>query len=308
MQISLFDDDHRLRMEYVNALSLFELERARQILGQLNSKMEGPPDIAQKRQALDTLIDNHINIDDPPIASLARLIRSGKLESELGALQPDYFAIRKGAYYKLSQILPECNGDFLYLDLHPAEVYIETEQYKRALDFSEYYLNKKNEHPLVRQLQGYTFWKQNNDKAASISITYALFNNPLQCKPQYLCPKSVQDKFDAILMRATDLRKTMIFLPFELWKAGLAYITPQSYFFADILETLLESNKEKIKNDALLNRMYFNWLLYLAEMERLREGRQNLSRRLIQLRKEMQEVNDELYGAYLSVLESFRNL
>lgn len=302
MQFSLFEGTNLYRMEYFHALETFNLVGAAGQLKKWRRTFDAPPDLENKIEALEYL---HSLMDcQPPekIQILSAMLVDGTGDGRLQPLQADLKYLARGINRVLLNLLDDESCDFIYPGLHVAEVFIACADWDRAETSVKTYLKKFGEQSFVRQLLAFTLFQKNRVRSAYLSYTLALFLDPAEMKEAYLAPAEYRNKLTWLVNRHQP-EQAWLYLPFALWQDGKTHIETDQPAFEDLLDQRVRSGSD-LKGSSIRR---FNWLLYLAEAERLRQqGRE--SERLFNLRAEMQKLNRDWFGQYHRVLKSFRNI
>ena len=179
------------------------------------------------------------------------------------------------------------------------------EDYKSTFRCCGEYLNRNGEHSLIRQFEAYAFYQKGESNSASISTTYALFNNVLQCSTEFLCPANYVKRYNYLEHTLGNHHSALLKLPFALWKEGKTFIVPKDDKFEKYLRKLINSERKVSIKGNEETTIYFYHLQYLAEMIRLRSTRKSISQELVEIRTEMKTVNSDLFSAYMDVLSSY---
>lgn len=304
MQLSLFDQEHRLNFQ--KNLKKFNLDDAIVDLQKWGRTFDAPADIDAKIESVQTLQRDYAASGD--IMHIARLVKNFDEQPFLSPLKSDFKFLFRGLNQFLYDRLDKSFNDFIVDDLHPAEVFISLEAYSEAVHSIELYIQEHGEDAYLRELQGYAWFRYGDERAAYTAFTYALFNDPLACKTKYLLPGDYVNKYVFLLNKLGREQSALLQLPFALWRDGKTYICAGNSRFESLLKGRAEDNKNAALRDPAGNIRQFNYLLYLAEMERLRSGKSQNPDRLKALREQMRAINSEMFNTYLAVLQSFRNL
>jgi len=307
MQFSLFDDENISRIGFQKALKAFDLTAALKHLRIWQRTLDAPGDIEDKIEAVHTLQQQVIADEDTAMVLLGRLLRKAENTAFLRPLKGEFRYLKEGLLRALAGRFTPEDIDFIIPGLHPPEVLLELEEYDRAAELAQRFLQTYGEQPALRQLLGFALIKQGREAEGLTSITYALFDNPLSCDLRFLPSGPVRNKFLYLKHKLTRTEITWLRLPFALWQDGITYINPQAAAFESMLKERIETDSEQALRESKTNMLQFNRLLYVAEMERLRNNGQGESDYLKELRQQMQQLNGDLFSNYLSVLRSYNN-
>lgn len=308
MQISLFDDNNTNRLDFQESLAGFDLTGANKILDKWQKKLDAPKNLKEKKKALADLNDFMEKERQSLKLSLAELWLSYKEASWLKPLRQEFKHLFRGINKILSSHLSAQDFDFLLPGLHPAQVFIETENYLKAEACLAKYLREIGEHSFIRQLQGFVFLKQGREKDGLVAYTFALFNNPLQLSFSYLLPRDFKNKFLFLQKKMGGQEKGWLHLPFSLWRDGKTYIDPGANHFEIFLREKIEQEQTSSLSDPSKKIICFLHLLYLSEMIRLRHNAPGETNEVRDLHIQIQKINPEFLNTYKAVLRSYRNL
>ena len=300
MQTNLFDDENYYRNAYHLALNEYDLLNAVSILKKWQKTFFPPADLNDKIKALEKL---SLSSDDE-IHELSELYVNLYSLDYLSVFKDERRYIKRGLTQEIYSFLIPENYDFIIPKLHPAEIYINMEDYKSTLRCCGEYLNHKGEHSLIRQFNAYAYYQKGETNSASISTTYALFNNVLQCSTEFLCPGNYVKKYNYLEQTLGNHHSALLKLPFALWKDGKTFIVPNDDKFEKYLRKRINREKKVSAKGAEETTIYFYHLQYLAEMIRLRNTRKSISQELMDIRTEMKEVKNDMFIAYMDVLSS----
>jgi hypothetical protein len=301
LQTNLFDDENYYRNAYRHSLNEFNIEKAIDVLKKWQMTFYPPADIHDKIQALQLFSDSL----EYKLDYLANLYSNIYTMDDFASLKNDRHNLKKGISKKIYSLLTPTEIDFINPELHPAEIYINMEDFKAVFSCTKQYFSHFGEHPLIRQFEAYAFYHKGETNSAAISTTYALFDNVTKCNTELLCPGSYAKKYDYLLQSSGNQQQSLLRLPFSLWKDGKTFIIPNDDKFEKYLRRTI--NKERkiavrtIEDDII----YFYHLQYLAEMMRLRNVRNGISQELIDIRTEMSKTNREMFNSYIEILSSF---
>lgn len=307
MQTSLFDEDNLCRIGWQKALREFDLNGGLENLYSWQKTLDVPPNIDQKIEAVRRLKKEVYEDADNLLATLSALRKHYAQSAFLSPLKKEFKYLREGLNRALAKNMEPQRYEFLIPDLHPAEILVEIGAYDRAAQAVDGYIRHFGEHAFLRQIQAYALFKAGQEDRAYTAITYALFSDPLSCEERFLLPGFVTAKYRYLKHKTNRSETTWLRLPFALWLDGKTYIDPNAVSFEKELKIKTEQNKEKASRDAQVGQLQFNHLLYLSEMERLRNPRGKETDVLKELRNEMKQLNRELYEACIALLKPFRN-
>ncbi len=307
MQTSLFDDQNVLKITYQNCLKEFKMREALDTLEKWHVTSAGCPKIEGKIHALSGLLKLSEQYRRHSLIFLANIKVNLNEQNFLMPLFEDKPLLERGISKGIYSRLQNDAYDFIVPGLHPAEIFIEFNAYENALNSAKRYLAKMGEHPFIRQLEGYAYFKMGDEKSARICFTYALFNDPLMCTGNYMYPGDYKNKIDYLTQTMKREELAWIRLPFDLWLEGKTYIVSDAYHYEAYLKEKLRAERSSALLEPMSNVRYFCRLLYLAEAVRLRAGRKNETDELTDIRKEMQRINPDLFTRYMGVLNSFGN-
>ncbi len=300
MQTNLFDDENYYRNAYRQALNDFDLDKAVTILKKWQKTFFPPVDINDKIKTLEKLslyAEEEIHILGELYVNLYSL-------DYLSLFKDERRNIKRGLTQKIYSLINSENIDFIIPQLHPAEIYINMEDFKSVFFCCGQFLNQFGEHPLIRQFEAYAYYQKGESNSAAISTTYALFDDVLHCSIEFLCPGNYLKKYNYLIHTFGSHRSALLRLPFALWKDGKTFIVPNDDKFEKYLRKKINSERKISEKGIEDNTIYFYHLQYLAEMIRLRNVRKSISQELIELRTEMKEVNNDMFTAYMDVLSS----
>ncbi len=299
-QTNLFDEENYYRNAYRIALNEFDIEKAIATLKKWQRTFFPPSDLDDKIAALNKL--SEIPVDN--IEILADMYINLYSTDYLKLFKDERNSIKKGLTQKIYNLLSIEDYNFIITGLHPAEIYLNMEDFKAVFSSCNQYLNHIGENPLIRQFEAYAFYQQGETNSSAILSTYALFDNVLKCRVDYLCPVNFVKKYDYLLHATGSQHSALLRLPFALWKDGKTHIVPNDDKFEKYLRKCINRERKIPTRSIDEDTLYFYHLQYLAEMIRLRNTRKVVSQELIDIRSEMSEVNHEMFGAYMDTLSS----
>ncbi len=308
MQLSLFDTKNVARNSFRKNLSLFKLDRALKDLDIWKSTFDAPERLSEKAEVVNEIKNKLQTSDAEAVLYLAHLRQDYDRLSFLEPLQEEFRFLLEGLNKAIYDRLDKEAFDFIVKDLHPAEIFISQNDFKAAVQSVNRYIRFFGEQPFLRELQGFAYSKSGKERESFTAYTFALFNDPLQCKPEYLLPRSYRNKYRFLLKQTGSSENALLKLPFALWEDGKTYIDPEASAYEDFLQRRIEKNRNEALNNHRANIFQFNFYLYLAETERLRSQRNQLSERLQNLQEQMRKLNQDLFSRYRNVLHSFGNL
>ncbi len=307
MQFSLFDVENISRNSFQKALKQFDLSAALTHLRAWQHTLDAPRDIEDKIRAVHTLQQQVFANGEAVTAVLGKVLKELESSDDLRPLNGEFRFLKEGLLRALAGRFTPEHFEYILPDLHPAEVLLELGEYERSAEQAERYLQTHGEHPALRQMHGFALFQLGREAAGLTSVTFALFDNPLSCDARFLLPGSVENKFIYLQHKFVRSEIAWLRLPFALWQDGVTYINPQATAFESMLKERIEAQREQALREPKTNMLQFNWLLYVAEMERLRNNGQGESDYLKELRQQMQQLNGDLFSNYLSVLRSYNN-
>ncbi len=307
MQLSLFSVENQSKELYRKHLRQFELQRALHELMVWERTVDRPQNLPQKAQAIQFILDEVQKNGKGAVVFLAHLRQNLQSLPELEPLAEDFTFLAEGINKTLNARLTENDFDFILENLHPAEIFLMEQEFEKALNVSEQYLQTFGEHPFLRQLQGAAYWGLSQEKESRMAYTMALFNNPLECKVEFFWPRAFKNKMQYLLSKMADLERALLHLPLALWEEGRTLIDPQNLSFEQFIEQNLQKHGEKLQTvkEIFLD---FLHLLYLAEVERLRNFGREKSERLKTLQQSMRQRQADLYQRYENALRRFHML
>ncbi|NOX89727.1 MAG: hypothetical protein GXO77_11920 [Calditrichaeota bacterium] len=308
MQLSLFDTKNMARNSFRKNLSLFKLDRALNDLDIWKNTFDAPESLTGKAGAVNEIKNKLQTSDAEAVLYLAHLRQNYDRLSFLEPLREEFRFLSEGLDKAIYDRLDKEAFDFIIEELHPAEIFISQNDFKAAVQSVNRYIRSFGEQPFLRELQGFAYSKSGKERESFTAYTFALFNDPLQCKPEYLLPRSYRNKYRFLLKQTGSSENALLKLPFALWEDGKTYIDPEASAYENLLEKRIEKNRSLARNDPRANILQFNYYLYLAETERLRSQRSQVSERLQNLQEQMWKLNPELFSRYRNVLHSFGNL
>ncbi len=308
MQFSLFDDENISRIGFQKALKQFDLLAALNHLRVWQHTLDAPKNIEEKIQAVHTLQQQVFANEGHLPAALGTLLSEMETTGYLEPLEPEFRFLREGLLHALAEQFDAESFEYIVPGLHPSEVLLELKQYDRAVELAQRFLQTYGEQPALRQMQGYALFKLGQEAAGLTAFTFALFDDPLSCTARFLPPGPAVNKFVFLQHKFGRSETAWLRLPFALWQDGVTYISPKASAFESMLTERINAHRERALREPKINRLQFNWLLYVAEMERLRNNGAGESARLQELRQQMRQLSGDLFSAYVSVLRTYNNL
>jgi len=300
MQTNLFDQSNLNKIAFRKNLAVFDLQAAQESLEKWGKTLDAPQDLPEKTEAIRRLSAS-VNKKN----ELAELWLTYRTTDFLQPLKGSFKFLFKGLSKALKKHLSPEACAFLLPALHPAQIFIACDDFVTAIQCCERFLKKNGENAFVRELQGAALFKAGKEKAGLVAYTFAMFNNPTALSAEYLFPKKYNRKLRFFVQKFNDPAKAWLYLPFALWQEGLTYIEPEAYPFERFLLQTIAQQNSAIAGRAQEHTLHFLHVLYLAEMTRLRGGKQNSVMQLNELRNELQQTNPFLFNSYLRVLKTF---
>jgi len=307
MQTSLFDQHNIYKSAFHQNLQEFDLSAAQISLRKWSNMMDAPGNLVAKMETIQHIHTKMNNAGSSKLILLAQIYSTCDSNPDYAVLKSELKSFRQGLLLGISKNLPPALFDFIIPDLHPAEIYIGTGHYNKAVTCIDTYIGKFGENALLRQLQGFAFHRMGVENSAKIAFCYALFDNPLACKTEYLYPADYENRLHYLAEKTGNLKTAWLRLPFALWREGKTIVTPEATGFEDHLKGQIKSAGTNIRLNPDVNLIHFNHLLYLAEMIRLRHERGARLPEMENIREQMRAVNPDLFQLYYTTLNSFRN-
>lgn len=311
MQTSIFDKQNVCKAAYQKSLKEFNLQEALVNIGKWERALDAPADLPARKEALQIVQRQLSEAGETSLQYLATLKFNFEASADsfsfLIPLKNDHLYFLNGLHKAIYQRLAADPIEYIIPDIHPAGIFVEVGEYSKAIKSVDQYIVRFGEDAYLRQLQGFAFFKQGQEKSAMIAFCYAIFNDPLRCSMKYLYPRDYERKFLALLEKKGQNQSAWLSLAFALWQEGLTFITPEATEFEAELKRKVADYKATSKSEPAIKLVHFNRLLYLAEMARLRSGRKNETEEIKRLREQMRDVNMEMFNSYLSVLRAFEH-
>ncbi len=308
MQLNLFDDGNIAKNSFRERLKSFSLQEALADLEVIRKTPDAPADIETHIDLLDRLMKELPDNTAEALIFLGNFYIDFEHQPLVEILADDARFLKEGLARAMGERMNETQFDFIVPGLHPAEIFFAVKDFAAAERAAASFLKQKEENAFVRQLQACALYSMGEETSALTAYTFAFFNDPRVCRAQYIWPAAYHHKYDYLLRKYEQEESALIRLPFVLWQSGLTYIDTEALPFERLLQQSLREHEKEAQRTAEENILQFNRLLYLAESERLRLGRQNTSDKLAELQQTMQELNDEMFAVYINILKSFRNL
>ena len=306
MQLSLFSLENQSREYFRKYLSEFNLNKALKELKLWQRSVDAPPDLAQKEAALLYILNNLEKQSNNRLLFLVNLYLNHENIIETVSLREDFRFLKQGLIKELARLLLDHETfDFVFEDLHPAEIFLLAGKYQRAVEVVEQYVTAYGEQAFLRQLQGAAFFKMEDDKQSRICYTLALFNDPQVCRPEYFWPRAFKNKMLFLQSKFSEPHLALLHMTLTLWEDGQLFIEPENQAFEKLIKDKIKQAENRSLN-ASESFLLFLHLLYVAELERLRNFRADPSATLRQLRLEMQNVNKDWYLRYENALKKFQ--
>ncbi len=210
---------------------------------------------------------------------------------ELKALKDEYFHIRIGLSKIISEILDVEDYDFLKPGLHPARIFLQAKEYKKAIVNLNIYLEKKGENSLIRQYLAYAYYLLNHHSDARRILTYAYFNDPAQCDENFIYDKYQKVLFADYKQQYDDFDEVWVHFVFHLWQEGDLEINLRAQNYEKYIINSLEKSAGQCSSCLVFLRS-----LYLAELYRLKKANFDY---VIKYREQMKSAKEALFDEYL---------
>ena len=295
-QLDLFTLHNIEKSDYYRNLKKLDFNCAYENLEKWDHTFEPPENKKKKKKQLKEIeheIGCPLSLD---VKKLAKLIETYKQNSKYLNLYPELHLIVNGLTAILAQKLITDQYDFISPSIHPAEIFIETQKYNEAIKVVDRYIEKNNENAYLRQLQSFAYYQTKNERSALICLSFALFNNPLACKEDYLINEDIIDIFNNLKNRYANSETAWQQLPYILWEKNIIPVLPKAIQYESYLIGKLMLRKKEIKEKDSKN-IKFLHLLYISEAMRIRNEEWN---KIKKIREQMKHINPEMFQIYLN--------
>jgi hypothetical protein len=303
MQLSLFDENNILKNTFRKKMADFDLTGARKALRELSTKLDQTEDTYEKIDAvfdLQAALAAEEHMDAKTLAELSVRLEEIKY---LRPLAPEFCYLKKGFMRAITQKIDDDPREYIIPELHPAEVYIETMQYDKAIKSAAGFIDQHGEHAFLRQLTGFAYHEKGNEPLSYKNLGLAFFHNPLQCRESFLPPNQIMDVLRDLKRRISNSELAWVHLPFELWKQEIITVSYDDINYIKCITDLISGVTSDATRDAVGNGLLFIRLLYLAEALRL----QNIDHsKMIDLRARMKAIDPDGFDEYKEVIERTR--
>ena len=303
MQLSLFDENNILKNTFREKMAVFDLAGAREALRELTTKLDQTEDTYEKIDAvfdLQAALAAEKHMDAKTLAELSVRLEEIKY---LRPLAPEFFYLKKGFMRAITQKIDDDPREYIIPELHPAEVYIETMQYDKAIKSATGFIDQHGEHAFLRQLIGFAYHEKGNEPLSYKNLGSVFFHNPLQCRERFLPPNQIMDVLRDLKRRISNSELAWVHLPFELWKQEIITVHYDDINYIKCITDLISGVTSDAIRDTVGNRLLFIRLLYLAEALRL----QNIDHsKMINLRARMKAIDPDGFDEYKEVIERTR--
>ncbi len=301
MQLSLFDEQHVGREAFREALKRFDMVAAEKALKMWERTFSAPEDLENKKEAIRFINQQLKENGQTAIPVLAMWRQKFSEISQFTALKEERKFLLEGINRFLQSKLGENHFDFIFEDLHPAEVHFYAGAYQQAMQSAERYLQKFGEQPLMRQLRAAALSKLNRNREAEIEYSLAMFNDPRGLGEDFFLLKAHRKKLEYLQMKFESPAEALLHLPFALWEQGDVRLDENEREFERFLQKRIEEEQKDVPEI-----LKFTRRLYLAEVERLRLPRKETSDWLESLREQMKTIHSDWFLRYLERLRSFQ--
>lgn len=212
-------------------------------------------------------------------------------------LKPELDDLQRYWFERLTNKLKDKDFGYLTENIHPSFCLLTIGRYREASQKALRYLNETSENAHLRTYQSFCFDKLKMEREAFTALTFALFFDPLSVDVAFVFSKKIRDVYETLRMRDPDPRLARAKWPFECWLERLADI-PLEKEFADRVAALYQGSfLTKDARTELDAQIYFNHLLYIAEVTRQRIH--IVDSELLDIRNRMKDINGKAFRRYM---------
>jgi len=182
--------------------------------------------------------------------------------------------------------------------LHPAEIFLEAGCPEKAMTSAQQSIALQGEDPLLRQIMSFVCFRRNDNDLGFRYLAYALYNNPLCCRKQFLGNETVLALLDTLESSSENEAAACLELPFALWKEHLLPVACKDQDYYAHIKTLAEKNGETVSCNDNLTGLCFIRALYCAEVLRLSKSNHET---MVALRSRMKTFHPLWLSEYMLV-------
>ena len=212
------------------------------------------------------------------------------LKEELANLQGYWFT-------RLADKFRDEDFDYLTDNIHPVFCLVKIGRYQSAGRMALRYLNEIGENARLRTYQSFCFDKMNMKSKAITALSFALFYDPLSVDMQFVFNEKVKSIFETLKEDYADRRFVRARWPFECWLSRLLEIPMDKELVNRMSEICQGSFLTKDVQTDFEAQIYFNRLLYLAEV--IRKETPLVTNEVLDIRNRMKAINGDAFKRYM---------
>ena len=300
-QLSIFDAPQLLLGDYFKAIEKAEWNSIPRIIESIDKLNVDLPGWEVKKKFWKSELNRIKRILKKSPKEIALFWESFQENLKKDSLKIEAKYLEKIFFSQIIQRLEKDAINYLTNTMHPAYCLIKLGKYSEASEMTSKYCNEMEENSLIRCYQAFCLFKMKNEGSARTALTFALFFDPFQVPIEFVFYPNIKKLLSALEIEYTDPKLLLACWPFEAWIDRLVEIPPNKQF-ANKIKGIYAGNvfrKEIINN--VDRQIYFNHLLYLAEVAR--KNTKIISKEIIDLRKKMNSVNPEAFKRYVKRIQ-----
>lgn len=296
-QLRLFDPPQMILGRYRKAIEMGEWDMLPDIMKSLGKPENRPPGFQRKylfwKEELPWLIETKDKSPKEMASYWEKLLP--KLQDD--ALKPEARYLERHWFTLLTDKLEDKEFDYLTGSLHPVFCLLKTGQYQRANEMSLRYFDEIGESAKLRTYQSFCLSRMLREREARTALTFALFYDPLSVDREFVFSEEIKRLSDAAKGQRADSKSIRAIWPFEAWLARLVDVPPDKELEKRITSIYSEDLLTKEANTKFEAQIYFNHLLYRAEVTRNKSPL--VTSEVVSLRNRMKDLNSSAFQKYM---------
>lgn len=213
-----------------------------------------------------------------------------ELKPELDDMQGYWFG-------RLTKKLKDEDFSYLTENIHPSFCLLKIGRYQEASQKALRYFNETGENAQLRTYQSFCFDKLKMKREALTALTFALFFDPLSVDVAFVFSKEIREVYETLRTRDADPRLARVKWPLECWLERLADIPLEKEFAERMAARYQGSFLTKDPRTEFDAQIYFNHLLYIAEVTR--QKTHVVDSELLDIRNRMKDINGKAFRRYM---------
>ena len=296
-QLRLFDPPQLLLGRYYRAIKNGGWGMLPYLMESIDKPENRPPDWHKKKLFWEEELSGLRENEKKPPKEMASFWETllPKLQDE--ALKSEARYLERRWFTLLTDKLEDEDFDYLTGELHPVFCLMKIGQYRRANEMALRYFNKIGESAQLRTYHSFCLNKMKSEAEARTVLTFALFYDPFSVDAEFVFIEEIGSLLMDLRFEYQDSRLLRAGWPFESWLERLVDIAPDKELADRIAATYQGDLLTKDVHSEIDAQVYFNHLLYLAEVAR--KSSSLVSSEVVRLRNRMKNINAAALERYM---------